>query len=101
MKRSRRYVNNRTAVSIDLSGLTGEEAIFFERAQKYFKENMHWLAFDQFVFGPRSVLYSKTRSHRDVLENPLYQALKDMWLQLGVQQGKVAPVVRRKQKAIA
>jgi len=38
----------------------------------------------------RSPLFSKTRSHRDVLAHPLYVALKEMWLELGVKQGRVS-----------
>ena len=36
-----------------------------------------------------SPLYSGRKSRREVVEDPLYLALEDMWLQLGIQQGMV------------
>ncbi|MEA2463493.1 MAG: hypothetical protein QOJ98_1240 [Acidobacteriota bacterium] len=71
-------------------GLTPEEQHFLTRAQAKFAESMNWLEFEDFAFGPRSPLFSRTRSQQDVLKHPLYTALREMWLELGVQQGRVA-----------
>jgi hypothetical protein len=78
------------------SHLTQEENAFLGRARKKFEQNAEWLEFEDFAFGARSPLYSKTRSHKDVLTHPLYVALKDMWLELGVRQGRVKDASGRK-----
>jgi hypothetical protein len=94
------YINLETGVRINLDSLTAEEKKFYKRAIKRFRENTKWLSFDEFAFGMRSPIYNGRRSHIEVLENPLYLALKDMSLQLGVQQG----LIRRKKserKAVA
>lgn len=70
--------------------LNAEEEKFLDRAQSLFRTNADWLIFEDFAFGPRSPLFSKQRSHRDVLAHPLYRALKEMWLELGVRQGRVS-----------
>lgn len=79
-----------------MTQLTQEEDTFLHRARKKFAQNADWLEFEDFAFGSRSPLYSKTRSHKDVLMHPLYVALKDMWLELGVRQGKVKDASGRK-----
>ena len=84
-----RYVNRRTGTKIDLADLTEDEARFYRRAFEKFRQNVNWLAFDELVFSPASPIYSRRRSHLDVLQDPLYLALKDMWLELGVRQGMV------------
>ncbi len=76
--------------------MTHEETAFLSRARKKFEQNADWLEFEDFAFGSRSPLYSKQRSHKAVLTHPLYVALKDMWLQLGVRQGKVKDASGRK-----
>lgn len=70
--------------------LTPEERAFLHRARGKFLENADWLEFEDFAFGSRSLLYSRSRSHQDVLSHPLYLALKEMWLDLGVRQGRVS-----------
>ena len=70
--------------------LTPDEQQFLGRAQAKFAEGADWLAFEDFAFGPRSPLFSRTRSQQDVLKHPLYLALRAMWLELGVQQGRIA-----------
>ena len=71
------------------TGLTERQMLFYEESLQKFRENTDWLTFEAFVFGPMSPLYLDQKSHLDVLEEPLYQALKDMCLQLGVQQGMI------------
>ncbi len=84
-----RYVNPRTGLTVALDTLTIKEKSFYRRALKEFKRNTDWFEFDKFLFSPSSVLYKGRRSHLEILRHPLFLALKDMWLQLGVQQGKI------------
>lgn len=84
------YINSETKVKINLDTLTETEKKFYRQALKKFRENTNWLAFDEFAFGKRSPIYLHRRSHLDVLKEPLFLALKDMSLQLGVQQGMIA-----------
>ncbi len=72
------------------AGLNEEERAYLKRGRAMFAQNADWLEFESFAFGMRSPVFSKTRTHRKILENPLYLALRDMWLQLGVQQGRIA-----------
>ena len=78
------------ATSQQLETLTPEENAFLRVARRKFSENTDWFAFEDFAFGMRSPLFSKSRSHRDVLTNPLYLELNRMWLELGVKQGRIA-----------
>ena len=79
-----------------LPRMTTEEISFLARAREKFAENTDWFEFEDFAFGARSPLYSKTRSHQDVLAHPLYVALKEMWLDLGVRQGRINDASGRK-----
>ena len=72
------------------SGMSAAEHRFLELARTKFRDNADWFEFEDFAFGSRSPLFSATRSHRDVLTHPLYVELKEMWLRLGVQQGRIA-----------
>jgi hypothetical protein len=96
-----KYVNLQTGVNIHLSGLTKAEKLFYREALKKFHSNLSWLAFDEFAFGMRSPIYRGRNSHREVLKDPLFLALKDMSLQLGVQQGIIARTVSQEQRAYA
>jgi hypothetical protein len=71
--------------------LSPDERDFLRRAEKNYRSNMNWFEFEDFAFGMRSPLFSRQRSHLDVLRHPLYLALKEMWLNLGVKQGLVSP----------
>src|SRR5258706_1242396 len=95
------YVNLETGERVNLGVLTSEEKKFYRQALKRFQENTSWLAFDEFAFGMGSPIYSRQRSHLDVLKSALYLALKDMSLQLGVQQGLVARTKKSEKKVIA
>lgn len=85
-----KYLNADTELEIDLSTLNESERTFYRRALRKFMQNTPWLAFDAFAFGMMSPLYRGRTSHLEVLKSPLYLALKDMSLQLGVQQGMIA-----------
>ncbi len=89
-----RYVNPKTKARIDLGGLTDEEKNFYQQAWERFQQNVAWPAFDEFAFGLRSPIYSQRRSHLEVVENSLFQALLDMSMQLGVQQGIISRQTR-------
>src|SRR5437763_15026717 len=71
--------------------LSSEERVFLRQAEKKYRSNTNWFEFEDFAFGMRSPLFSRHRSHLDVLRHPLYLALKEMWLDLGVKQGLVSP----------
>jgi len=89
-----RYVNLKTKFSVELGSLAGSERTFYEKAVRQFRQNVDWFSFEDFLFSPGSPIYAQRRSHLEVLRDPVYLALKDMWLQLGVQQGMIA---RRKE----
>ena len=95
------YVNLETGVRVNLDGLTPEEKRFYRQARKRFQEQTNWLAFDEFAFGMRSPIYHRQRSHIPVLKSALYLTLKDMSLQLGVQQGLIARTKKSEKRAIA
>ena len=90
------YINLETGVKINLDSLTPEEKKFYERALKKFHQNTEWVSFDDFAFGMTSPIYKRRKPHTDILKNELYLALRDMSLQLGIQQGLVARVKKKK-----
>ena len=85
---------NEATLEQPITGLNDVEKAFLERARKLFDANTDWFRFEGFAFGMRSPLFAKTRSHQNILENPLYIALRDMWIQLGIRQGWVADDTR-------
>jgi hypothetical protein len=85
-----RYINRKSGASIELSDLDGAKKRLYESAVDQFRKKVSWFEFEQFVFSYTSPLFSQSRSRADALEDPLYAALKDMWLQLGIDQGFVA-----------
>ena len=80
----------KTATHRPVEALTADETSFLRRAEERFKQNMNWLEFEELAFGMRSPLFARKRSHQNVVEHPLYVALRDMWLELGVRQGYIA-----------
>ncbi|HEY0159419.1 MAG TPA: hypothetical protein VGF28_19185 [Thermoanaerobaculia bacterium] len=74
---------------IDLSNLDEERQQFFATARAKLRNNVSWFDFESFAFGANSPIYRGVTSRRDVLRDPLYLALKDIWLRLGVKQGLV------------
>lgn len=77
--------------------LSPEERNFLREAETKYRSNTNWFEFEDFAFGMRSPLFSRRRSHLDVLRHPLYIALKEMWLDLGVRQGLVSPSKRQEE----
>ena len=86
-----RYHNPETGVDVDLGELDPPRKRLYERAQKLFRSNASWFAFEQLAFAWPSPLFEEGVVRAEVLRSALFIALKDMWLQLGVNQGYVAP----------
>src|SRR5947207_15011870 len=80
------FQNPVTNSSFELSGADGD---FFSRALEKFHTNTRWSTFENFAFSPRSPIYARRKSYGRLVRDPLYQALQDMWLQLGVNQGEI------------
>lgn len=78
-------------LGVDVSALTETQATFYRNAVRLYRKGVDWFAFWDFAFGFRSPLYDGTRLQTEVLGTPLEQALKAMWLDLGIKQGMVAP----------
>ena|ERR1044071_6901927 len=85
-----RYHNVHSGVDVDLGKLDDEKRRLFEAAYERFRKNTNWFEFEQLVFSYTSPLFRQAKSRAEVLRDPLYVALKDMWLQLGINQGFVA-----------
>jgi hypothetical protein len=73
---------------------------FYREALKRFHNNVTWAEFEEFAFGMGSSLYKHRTSHLDVVEDPLYRVLTDMWLDLGVKQGLIAEKKGRHSKSV-
>lgn len=82
--------NEATTLEQTVTGLNEREQAFLAVTRRMFAENTDWFEFESFAFGMQSPVFSKTRSHKNVLQNPLYIALRDMWIELGIRQGRVA-----------
>jgi len=89
------YQNPRTGIRIDLAALSDEEQRFYRAAKERSDNGIPWFDFDDFAFGSNSPLYRGRASHHEVLQHPLYIVLKDMWLELGVRQGRVRAETRK------
>lgn len=85
-----RYHNPRSGFEVDVGELDEEKKRFFDVALKLFRKNANWFEFEQLVFSYTSPIFSRSRNRADVVHDPLFKALKDMWLQLGIDQGFVA-----------
>jgi hypothetical protein len=85
-----RYHNAQSGLELDLSHLEGERKDFYQAAVAKLKHNVDWLEFEDFAFSFSSPIFRTSRSRGEVLSDPLYLAVKDMWLRLGIRQGLVA-----------
>ena len=86
-----KYINERTGAEINLESLTENEKEFYNEAFDKYQKNEDWWEFHLFALTPKSPIYTNRKSHQEILQHPLYCALKDMWIELGIQQGEVAP----------
>jgi hypothetical protein len=82
-------MSTETVIERPTTSLNQKEQAFLKAAKRLFNENVDWFEFESFAFGMHSPVFAKSRSHSKVVESPLYLALRDMWLELGVRQGKV------------
>lgn len=96
-----KYANSRTGFTVQLDTLNEEEKRFFELAWREFRKSVPWLSFDELAFGMRSPLFARDRSYPNVLEHPLFLALKDMSTQLGIRQGMIAATGASRRKNVA
>jgi len=85
-----RYHNPKSGLDIDLGPIDAEKRRLFETALEKFRRNTNWFEFEQLVFAYTSPIFSRAKNRADVVNEPLFHALKDMWLQLGIDQGFVA-----------
>lgn len=86
-----RYQNSESGLVVYLDKLSPERKQFYERALKLFRSNASWFAFEQMAFSFYSPLFHGVRNRAEIVNDPLFKALQDMWLQLGINQGFVAP----------
>jgi hypothetical protein len=86
-----RYRNPETGVDLDLGELDPPRKLLYERAQKLFRNNASWFTFERMAFSGYSPLFQGVTDRKAVVRSPLFKALQDMWLTLGVNQGYVAP----------
>lgn len=86
-----RYLNRDSGLQIDLSHLDSERKRFYQSAIEKLDQNIPWLEFEDFAFSFGSPVFRASRNRREVLSDPLYVVLKDIWLRLGISQGLVAP----------
>jgi hypothetical protein len=94
-----RYQNTESGVTLELGGLDGDRRAFYRSALEKFEKNVSWFEFETFAFGFTSPVFHRSRNRSEVLSDSLYVALKDMWLQLGINQGFVANPRGRKDDA--
>jgi hypothetical protein len=87
-----RYSNPDSGLQIDLSDLDSERKRFCRVALEKLDENVAWLEFEEFAFSFDSPVFRASRSRQEVLSDPLYLVLKDIWLRLGILQGLVTPL---------
>jgi hypothetical protein len=85
-----RYHNPKSGLTVLLDDLDAERKSFYRAALAKYQENVSWFAFEQFAFAFDCPIFRNSRNRKEVLNDPLYMALKDMWLWLGVRQGLVA-----------
>jgi len=86
-----RYFNRDSGLQIDLSDLDRDRKRFYQSALEKLDENVPWLEFEDFAFSFGSPVFRASRNRQEVLSDPLYVVLKDIWLRLGIRQGLVAP----------
>jgi|SRR3954452_21613159 len=85
-----RYHNPKSGLDIDLGTLEPQKRRLFDHAMEMFRRNTSWFEFEQIVFSYTSPLFTRAKKRADVVDEPLFHALTDMWLQLGIDQGYVA-----------
>jgi len=87
-----RYTNPDSGLRIDLSNLDKGRRRFYESALQMLEDDVAWLEFEDFAFSFSSPVFKTSRNRSEVLNDPLYLVLKDIWLRLGIRQGLVTPL---------
>jgi hypothetical protein len=86
-----RYHNPDSGLRIDLTGLDADRKNFYQLAIEQLDANVDWLEFESFAFSFGSPIFKAAYDRQEVLSDPLFLVLKDIWLRLGIRQGMVAP----------
>ncbi|HEY4642953.1 MAG TPA: hypothetical protein VII75_16560, partial [Thermoanaerobaculia bacterium] len=86
-----RYHNPESGLRIDLNGLDADRKRFYHLAIEQLHANVDWLEFEGFAFSFGSPIFKASHDRQEVLTDPLFLVLKDIWLRLGIRQGMVAP----------
>jgi hypothetical protein len=90
-----RYHNPDSGLRIDLSDLDTGRRRFYQSAIEMLDRNVDWLEFEAFAFSFGSPVFKSSKDRQEVLTDPLFLVLKDIWLRLGIRQGMVAPSKER------
>jgi hypothetical protein len=76
---------------INLDGLTPEERSFLERCRSAYEAGMDWLDFSLLAQGNENpVVRAQGQVTDSVAGHPLYRAVWDLEMRLGIRQGEVA-----------
>jgi hypothetical protein len=86
-----RYHNPDSGLRIDLTTLSADQKRFYQSAIEQLDANVDWIEFENFAFSFGSPIFKASYDRQDVLTDPLFIVLKDIWLRLGIRQGMVAP----------
>jgi hypothetical protein len=86
-----RYANPDSGLRIDLTRLDADQKHFYQSAIEQLDANVDWIDFENFAFSFGSPVFKLSRDRKEVLTDPLFLVLKDIWLRLGIRQGMVAP----------
>jgi hypothetical protein len=86
-----RYHNPDSGLRIDLTTLNADQKRFYQSAIEQLDANVDWIEFENFAFSFGSPIFKASHDRQEVLTDPLFIVLKDIWLRLGIRQGMVAP----------
>ena len=76
---------------IPLDSLSERQQRFYREALARYRRTVHFMDFDEWAFYGNSPIYDGLATKTEALSTPLYLELRDMWLELGIDQGYVAP----------
>src|ERR1700688_2949073 len=93
------YANHKYSPRLVLANLTKTERDFYGQALKRFRANVPWADFEEFAFGVGSPIYSLRVSPDELSQRPLFEALKELWLRLGIRQGLISAAERHQLSA--